>query len=485
MKKVFTLLLTAAVFPMYAFTQCQCPPTPQNVGIVDTVATVTELQGALTTANANNGNYTILLEDGTYQLNSNLLYINTTMENLVIRGLSGDRDAVVVKGQGYNGNVTHIFNVAAKNFVCADMTIGWVANHAIQIHAENDADNPVVQNVRFVDVQEQMLKVSGSASSSYSDNGLVECCLFEFTDSIGFQWYTGGIDGHRCRDWVVRNNVFKHIRSPEANLAEHAIHFWSFSENTLVENNRITNCDRGIGFGLGSNGHHGGMIRNNYVHTTRDVGIGLETADSVSIFNNSVFTENYFNSIEYRFAASLGNLIYNNITNKNIAQRNDGEADVQSNYTAAIPGIFANATEGNLALVSFIPQVMDAGMALPEVAEDFDCEIRPMGSGMDIGADEFTVATSLQQPAIGEAPVSIYPNPVSAPGNLWFKNIEPLFGHDEVQFQLMTLAGQQVFSSNLTDRNVRMPWGLKSGLYIYKVKKEEVVLSVGKLLVVR
>ena len=51
------------------------------------------------------------------------------------------------------GGVSHVFNVPGSNFTAADLTIGWVANHAVQIH--HTADNPVIHNVRFVDTGER------------------------------------------------------------------------------------------------------------------------------------------------------------------------------------------------------------------------------------------------------------------------------------------------------------------------------------------
>ena len=65
---------------------------------------------------------------------------------------------MVIRGQGMAGGVSHIFNVAGSGFTAADLTVGWVANHAVQI--QSSSDNPVIHNVRFVDTGEQMLKVS-------------------------------------------------------------------------------------------------------------------------------------------------------------------------------------------------------------------------------------------------------------------------------------------------------------------------------------
>lgn len=359
------------------------PVSPSDSGQRVIVSNVTELVNAVQQANAND-NMTIVLEDGTYTLNE-MLWISGN--NVTFRSRSGNRDAVIIRGQGMYGSVSHIFNVPGNNFTVADMTIGWVANHAVQIHS--DADNPVIHNVRFVDTGEQMLKVSyRPGDSTSSENGLVGWCLFEYSAGVGPQYYIGGIDAHQAHNWIIRNNIFRHIRSPESGLAEHAIHFWSESRNTLVERNIITNCDRGIGFGLADRGHSGGMIRNNMVHTTRDVGIGLENSSGTAVYNNTVFTENYMNSIEYRFTRTQGGAIINNLTNASITSRDGGSATVETNVTNAQTAWFARATSGDLHLVTAEPAVVDQGQLLSEVSQDIDCETRPKGSGYDIGADE-------------------------------------------------------------------------------------------------
>ena len=157
---------------------------------------------------------------------------------VTVRSQSGDRNRGIVKGQGMAGSVSHIFNVPADDFTARDMTIGWVANHAVQIHGNLGASRTRLDNLRIVDTYEQMVKISCDASNSLrSQDGIMENCLLEYTAGIGPQYYIGGIDGHRTRDWTVRNCIFKNIISPSGSVAEHAVHFWSDAEGTVVEGN--------------------------------------------------------------------------------------------------------------------------------------------------------------------------------------------------------------------------------------------------------
>jgi hypothetical protein len=410
MWRLILVLFVSLSFSISIYPQCDCDPLPDPSGTIETVSNVSELQAALHNANQNNGNYTILLKDGEYILNNNLLYINDQMINLTIRGESGNRDNVVIKGQGMGGGVGYIFNVAASNFTLADMTIGWCGNHAVQIHAEHNADDALIQNVKFVDIREQMIKVSGSEVLVFSDRGKVQCCEFEFTAGVAYQYYTGGIDAHRAKDWEIRLNTFKHIRSPDSGLAEHAIHFWSDSENTLVENNTIINCDRGIGFGLGDRGHKGGTIKNNWVHTSRDVGIGLENSSNTNVYHNTLMTENYFNSIEYRFDGTVNAHIANNLSNENIAARNGGTGQVVSNYKYPDTSIFEDPGNHNYHLNDSYPEIVDMGVSLGEINVDFDCDLRMVSSLPDIGADELNSTTGFQDQLLDNK-IKIYPNP--------------------------------------------------------------------------
>jgi len=357
------------------------------------VENAAQLAEAVAQANSG-GDKLIELADGAYHLD-NGLWVEAA--GVTVRSLSGDRDAVRILGQGMDGGVSHVFWAAASDFTVRDLTLGQVASHAVQVHGELDVDNFKMINCRVIDAGEQLLKVSYDPARPdlRSDKGLVEGCLFEFTAGMAPQWYTGGVDAHQSSGWVVRGNIFRGIRSPSEDVAEFAVHFWSDSVDTIVEKNLIVNCDRGIGFGLGERGHRGGVIRNNMIYHDSsegfaDVGIALESASGARVYNNTVFQEHgYPNAIEYRFGATSGGLIANNLVNRAIASRDGGGADLRANLTDAQAAWFRDARAGDLALSGPVGQVVDRAVAVEGLSEDYFGTSRPQGGGFDIGAHEY------------------------------------------------------------------------------------------------
>jgi hypothetical protein len=369
------------------------------------VSNTAELETAVSNANSG-GDKEIVLQAGTYTLTDML---GIWADGVTVRGQSENRDSVIVQGQGMYGGVSHIFNVAGTDFTVKDMTIGRVSNHAIQIWGNNNSSNNLISNLRIIDTYEQMVKVSyDSSSANSSENGVMENCLLEYTAGVGPQWYIGGIDAHQARNWIVRDNTFKYISSPSGDVAEHAVHFWSGSVGTIVERNIIIDCDRGIGFGLGDRGHNGGIIRNNMIYHSStnygyaDVAIGLESASGVQVYNNTIYIQHgYSNAIEYRFPATSGCTITNNLCNGSITSRNGGSATLSSNLTNAAASWFTSVSNGDLHLAYSVSQVVDQGVSVPGLSDDIDGHSRPQGAGIDIGADEYGTVSSGNDPPFG------------------------------------------------------------------------------------
>ena len=357
------------------------------------VSDAAELAEAVTQANAG-GDKLIELADGVYNLDSGLW---VSASGVTVRSQSGNRDAVRILGKGMDGGVSHVFWAAASDFTVRDVTLGQVANHAVQVHGEMGVNNFKMINCRVIDTGEQMLKVSYDPARPdlRSVGGLVEGCWFEFTAGLAHQWYTGGVDAHQASGWIIRGNTFRGIRSPSESVAEFAVHFWSDSMDTVVEKNLIINCDRGIGFGLGGRGHRGGVIRNNMIYHDAsegfaDVGIALESATDAQVYNNTVYQEHsYPHAIEYRFGSTSGCFIANNLVNRAIASRDGGQADLQANLTGAQEGWFRDAAAGDLALSGPVGGVVDQGVDIDGLIEDYYGTSRPQGAGVDIGANEY------------------------------------------------------------------------------------------------
>lgn len=387
---------------MLCLVMCMTSLAVSNLSQAVVVHDSDELAQAIAEANQG-GDKTILLEDGLYRLDD-MLWVQA--DGVHVGSVSGNREAVVVEGEGMNGPVTHIFNVAGNQFCVEDMTLRRVSQHAIQFQPE--ADSPSMQNLHVLDTGEQMIKIAyypGNPSVG-CDGGILEESLLEYSAGIGPQWYIGGIDAHNAKDWIVRDNTFVAIRSPSQDIAEHAIHFWSDSENTLVERNLIINCDRGIGFGLGDRGHHGGIIRNNMIYHDSeegyaDLGISLESAPGAQVYNNTVYFEHsYPHAIEFRFPATTDVLIVNNLTNRAIVSRDGASGSLSHNVTNATADWLVDPSTGDLHLSGEIPTVVDQGQSIIGLTDDFDKDSRPQGSGIDIGADELCGVSSVPVPDI-------------------------------------------------------------------------------------
>lgn len=396
---------------------CPALPTPSgNTVVVDTVG---EIWTAVNTAISGD---TILVADGTYNLGAAGRYMWVDVENVTIRSQSGNRDAVIID-DNYQG--TEIITIAASNVTIADLTLRRARTHAIHVVSSTSSDtlNTLIYNVKIIDPGQQAIKINPSNGSYFPDNGVIACSTMELTESgrvevynYNGSCYTGGVDGHQSRGWVVRDCIIEGFWC-HTGLSEHGVHFWTGSRDTIVERNSFINNARAVGFGLreagsgrtytdnpcpsatGHVGHFGGVVRNNFIiaddanlfgsHSGADTGIALWQSCNSQVYHNSLaFTDTPSTSIEYRFVNTQADII-NNLTTHNIVQRNEASADLNGNLQNQPLTLFNDPGNRDLHLVSTALVAIDNGIALPAGAcnDDFDGELRPI-SARDIGADE-------------------------------------------------------------------------------------------------
>jgi hypothetical protein len=331
-----------------ASTDCAPLPSPPAGDTIVNVSTEAQLWDAV---NAAQPHTTILLADGTYNLGANGHYVWIDTPYVTLRSASGDREAVILDD---NYSATEIVTVLASNVTVADITIKRAYTHPIHVTSSGTADtlNTLIYNVHIVDPGQQAIKVNPADGGYYPDNGVIACSTIELTDAgrpyIRDDCYTGGIDMHQARDWVVRDNWIEGFWC-SSGLSEHGIHFWRGCRDPIVERNVLRNNARGVGFGMATDGtartypdnpcpeasgyidHYGGIIRNNFIFANRaelfastdgyDNGISLWNACEVETYHNSVIsTQAPFSSIEWRYPNTSVDLV-NNLVSHNLRPR--------------------------------------------------------------------------------------------------------------------------------------------------------------------
>jgi hypothetical protein len=389
------LLLAAFPSPSNAEPCRRCNWSHPETEATLTVGSLAELREVLGRARPGT---TILLDDGVYLLDRML---DLPVPDLVLRGKSGDRSRVVFRGQGMEERQVGVaLSVSAPRVTLADLSVGAVGYHGVQVRGEQGADSVVLHNLRVVDTGQQLLKGSMSEDGRGPHEGLVACSVFEYSNHAPSD-YTNGVDVLGGRGWVVRDTLFRRIRGPQAGgwASGPAVLFWKQSAETTVERNIVVDCYRGIALGLeaGQGGsasfdHRGGLIRNNAVcnlHPWADEGIEANGAPGVRIEHNTVLVEGKMPwSISVRFSGTDA-WVRNNLTNRPIVARDGARLKQEANINNARPDWFDDPGQGSLRLSRGDLPAIDAGIPITEIHQDLDLRPRVIGNGPDAGAFEF------------------------------------------------------------------------------------------------
>jgi hypothetical protein len=390
-----------------------CDPLPPAEGPTIELSPQDDLAAAVAAAEEGT---TLLLADGEYDV-SGAEYIVFDVPGVTLRSLSGDPESVVIDG-GYE--IGSILNVRADDVTIAEVTLQRCQWHPIHVTGgvDSDTNRTTIYRVRVIDPGQQAIKINAS-EGYYADEGRIECSTLLLTDEGRERvtdCYTGGVDAHLARAWHVSDNHIEGFFCAQG-LSEHAVHFWNSARDTVVERNRIVDCARGVGFGLGESGngtsrdygddacpgagfvgHYGGTIRNNMVfggsealfssEFGMDSGVSLEQACGTIVVHNSVFAaQPPFVSMEYRFS-NTDVVIANNLVSHRILERDGGLAELVGNLTDVPAATFNDAAAGDLHLAADSVAI-DQSEATPAIPTEGDFDGDPRDDGApDVGADE-------------------------------------------------------------------------------------------------
>jgi len=404
------LLLVLSMF-VQAPAPARCPndgPAPRAGRTID-VKNIGSLEDAVHSARPGD---TIVVAPGDYGLRASL---DIAAPDVTLRGAVTDASKVVLRGGGMDDERVGVgISISAPGVVVANLTVRSVGYHAVQVRGEQGASRFVLYNAHLQDTGQQMLKGSIAHNNRFADDGLVACSEFSYTTNAPSA-YTDGIDILAAKGWLIRDNRFTRIRGPEKGRwsAGPAIVAWATSEDTVVERNVIVDSFRGIALGLGpgvaefsrtgdrSYDHLRGTIRNNVVvnlNRWADEAIEANAARDARIEYNTVLVESAGSpwSIGVRFPSASAD-VRNNLTNQRILLRDGGHATMQGNVAGAMPTWFVDPPHADLHLTSEAASAVDAGVAIPDVNDDFDRGPRSIGKAPDAGAFE-------SRPGAGSSP---------------------------------------------------------------------------------
>lgn len=479
--------------------QCNCDlALPPTGGAAVTLSPSSGISGINSAISSATGPTTLYLTDGTYNIPAGT-YILVSKPDITIRSLSGNRDMVIINGTGMQSQSGdyHGIQIARGNCTIADITIQNIDCHPIQINFNTtfDIDNVLIHNVHIIDGGQQLIKVNVSGTGMFSDNGVIQCSLLEYTTSLptGY-WYTNGIDLQGGSGWEIRDNTLRRIKASNdqyiAGLsAGPAILCFKQSSNTSVERNTILDCDEGIFFGnWGDVGpsHSGGIIRNNFIRgdSYTRAGIGVSRSPNALIVNNTIYSpgsnsyqSQSLTSIEITGSEATGCVIQNNIMNEYINITGSAPTPTQvTNITTSGAAHYVNPSVSHpiipdLHLLSS-SSAINMGTAHASRVQDYDCQVPTAAT--DIGADEFSIITNINNNSNTIA-MNIFPNPTSDELNISYSlnqsqnvliELLNVLGEKVILLNQKQYAGERTFNLHLSELS------LNSGVYFVRLSVE-------------
>jgi hypothetical protein len=414
MRYTVIVVILVTVSWVYSYLRKPVPPLAPATNVIN----VSSVQQLAVAVNSVQSGQTILLADGEYVVPPRELIISRS--NVTIRGASGDPSKVFLKGYGFHSSTDvdeEWFKLVTSDITLADFKIGESRCHAVKF--QNTCNNILIHNVHFYNVGERGLKVP-----RYSGHRNVEIryCIFE-NDQIpdpnrvgahGGGNYIGGMDIMQVDGWHIHDNLFVNIKGASGD-ARGAIFAWQDSKNITAERNVFIGCDRAFAWwGTVSNS----IIRNNFIVPGVNCGMDIRNSNGIKVYNNTSFSSIASQVGTFRFDASTNCEVKNNIIQSGVAVTTGNTPDTSNNITLlraqlrTAAACFVNELEGDLHLKCDTLGVVDGGIVLSDITDDWDGKTRT--GNPDIGADEYdgdiSIITGLGNNR-GNKRLTVWPNP--------------------------------------------------------------------------
>lgn len=488
MKKVIVLILTCITVLLAL---CDALPLPTE-NIIE-VSPGDDIRSIV--LNAAEGS-TIIFNSGHYRVNQTI-FVN--QDNITLISKAQHRDSVLLDGNSGGTPLVpstftnEIVALRGNNITVAHISICHARDHGIHAYPSSSAaENKKglhLYDIRVFDCGQQLIKVNSNGNVDnlhWIDEGVLECSLIEFVDNSVMEehsdyFYTGGIDIHGGENWTIRHNTFRNIER-DATLMEHAIHFWSKSRGTLIENNRFINVYRAIGLGMKTveNGaierhyadqlgdspyfdHIHGIIRNNVLYNESGIhlesGIELMNVHNVQVYNNTIFSEDQpFNSLEYRWPNTTVT-IKNNLFSHNIMPRNDAQGILEANLQNVSADLFLDISNHDFHLISDALSAIGTGAPLHDSLFGSDIDGEKAGNQIDIGADQIGTNSTLKSNKSSDL-ITIQ----QVQGRILLHGLSTLSN-----ITLYTLAGQKLIQKSVIENSLILPESVSPGVYLLVV----------------
>lgn len=379
----------------------KAPPLAKPTGPVVRVASVDELYAA---AESIQPGGTILVADGHYRLPR---YFDLHADNVTLRSESGQRDNVLLDGQGRLGELVGI--TRCSGVTLADLTVQNVKWNGIKLNSDRGVNrvtiyNCVIHNVWQRGIKGVMVPREDRQRLRPSDCR-VQYCLFyndrpkrfeddeaDRPDNFGGN-YVGGIDVMYAQRWMISDNVFVGING-RTGEGRGAIFLWVDARDCVVERNIVIGCDSGICLGNSHRGPDtavhctGCVVRNNFVTRCPENGILADYTRDCRILHNTIHDPgSRLRRLIRLVHDNDGLVVVNNwLSGPEMRVETASRVRIEGNETRDARDWFVQADQGDLHLKTDARSAIPRVTRLEDVREDVDRQRRAERTA--VGADE-------------------------------------------------------------------------------------------------